>query len=406
MPNKKPRVVMKFGGTSIGDPEKIRTVAEYAKNEAATRQVVVVVSAMGHTTDQIIARMKALNSNTPAREMDVAMHIGEIEAAASLASVLCGLGCQARSMTGNQMELRAGGAHGKGHIIQIDGADKMKQLLDQGNILVCAGFQGVDKNQDVMTLDRGGSDTTAVALAHALQGECQIYTDVDGVYAVDPLLVQNARRFDFITFGDMLAMSAAGAGVLMDRAVLLAQTHKVPLRVLISPSKGTSTGGTLVSDHDTMDARIEVDAPTQMGLAVRNNVAVVTINNVAHQPGAAAAIYEALANIMIGDSIQGKSTKNTASISLWVDTDSLEVVRQKLTAYAIQVDTNLACLTLVGSAMKEGKRFLARLARVLGDANVNIQMQASSGTSILTVIAADDLPKAAMAIAEKFGLCS
>lgn len=398
---------MKFGGTSVGDPDKLKLVAQYIKAAAETKQVVVVVSAMGHTTDRIIAEMIELNFDPPAREMDAAMHIGEIESAAKLAAVLCGLDCDAQSMTGAQMQLRAGGEHRKGRIINIDGAAKMEELLGKGKILVCAGFQGVDEEQNVITLGRGGSDTTAVALAYTLEAECWIFTDVDGVYAVDPRLVPNARRFDFISYSDMLAMSAAGAGVLMDRSVSLAQTLNVFLRVLISPSKGQTTGGTLVSDHDTSDRQIEAaDVLNQMGLAVRNNVAVVTITNVAHQPGAASEIYAALSDVVIGDSIQGKSTENTASISLWVDADSLEIVRQKLTAHAIQVDTNLACLTLIGSAIKEGKGFLARLTQILGADKINIQMQASSGTSILTVIAADDLPKAAMALAQEFGLCS
>jgi len=405
MSNSKPRVVMKFGGTSVGDPQSLRQVAQHIKEAAATQEVVVVVSAMGHTTDRIIKEMIALNPDPPPREMDVAMHIGEIESAAKLANVLCGLGGQAMSLTGNQMRLVAGGQHRQGRILRIDGAEKMEELLSQGMILICAGFQGVDEEQNIITLGRGGSDTTAVALAHALKAECQIYTDVDGVYAVDPRLVANAKRFAFITYSDMLAMSAAGAGVLMDRSVLLARTYNVALRVLISPSKGQTTGGTLVGDRDTGDGRIEADELSQMGLAVRNNVAVITINNVPHQPGMAAAIYKKLEAVVIGDLIQGKSTESTASISLWVDSASLKLVQEQLADQSIQTDTDLACLTLIGSAMKEGKGFLARLSQVLAQAGINIQMQASAGQSILTIIAAADLSKAAAAIAAEFNLC-
>lgn len=396
---------MKFGGTSIEDAEKIRAVAQHIKEVAATKQVVVVVSAMGHTTDRIIAEMLALNPYPPAREMDAATHIGEIESAAKLASVLCGLGCQAISMTGAQMQLKAGGEHRRGRIISIDGVSKMKELLAEGVILVCAGFQGVDEKQNVITLGLGGSDTTAVALAHALQAEnCDIYTDVDGVYAVDPRLVPSARRFSFITYSDMLDMSAAGAGVLMDRAVLLAQIHNVPLQVLISPSKGKTTGGTLVSDRPENQQILEDNAAGKIGLAIRKKVAVVTVSNIADQPGMAAEIFSPIKDIMIGDAVQGKTGTN-ASISFWVDAETVKAVSNCLKKHSPQIDKSCVCLTLTGSGMKEGKGYLAGVCESLGQTGVNIRLISTSGTSILVIIAEADLPKAAQAITKKFDLC-
>ncbi len=403
--SRKPIVVQKYGGSSVADPEKILAVARHIQQTAKTNQVAVIVSAMGDSTDEIIAKMEAVNPKPLAREMDQALHTGEILSAAMMASALVGLGCKARSMTGQQMRLIAGGTHRCGRIIGIEEADEMKRLLAEGEILVCAGFQGVNPTNEIVTLGRGGSDTSAVALAHVLEAAaCEIYTDVDGVYTVDPRTVPQAKRFSFITYSDMLAMSAAGAGVLMDRSVLMAQIYNVPLRVLISPSKGRTTGGTLVSDRPEDQQTLEDDTTGEIGLAIRKKVAVVTISNIADHPGMTAEIFSPIKDIMIGDAVQGK-TGETASISFWVDAENTDAISQCLNNWSPQIDTSCVCLTLTGSGMKEGKGYLAGVCRSLGQTGVNIRLMSTSGTSILVIIAEADLPKAAQAIAQEFDLC-
>jgi len=402
-----PLVVQKYGGTSVEDPEKIMAVANHIKKTADSKHVVVVVSAMGQSTDEIIELMEAVNPDCPEREMAQALHTGEILSAALLAAALKKIGCQARSMTSHQMRLVASGEHTKGRIIEIQGIEETKKILSQGEILVCAGFQGISSDQEIITLGRGGSDTTAVALAYTLGAEsCEIYTDVDGVYALDPRVVLTAKRFDFITFGEMLQMSAAGAGVLMDRAVTLARDLNVPLRVLISPSKGETTGGSLVSYRDPSESHIETNSVSRLGLAIRKKVVIITVFELVDKPGVAADIFEAVSDFVIGDAIQGQSQKK-ATIYFWVDIKDIEAVKNRLQdKYQIEIGSGRVCLTLVGSALKEGKGYLARLTRALADAEVNIEMISTSGTSILLIIAEEKLQQAAMAVAQKFDLCS
>lgn len=253
-----------------------------------------------------------------------------------------------------------------------------------------------------MTLGRGGSDTTAVALAHALDASCEIYTDVRGVYAVDPRIVPNARRFSFIRYGDMVAMSSAGAGVLMDRAVLLAERLGIPLRVKLSPSLGETEEGTLVSFRDEKEEAIEVDDLSMIGLAIRQNIAVVTVTGIRNRPGKAAKIFECLSDIIIGDANQGPSGKK-ASISCWIDREDVDKVRAAIPNCKIQED--LASLTLVSPGMKEGKGYLARMTRALANTRTNIEMISTAGGSILVVIRAEQVAQAAREIAAEFGLC-
>ena len=411
MKKDKPIVVMKFGGTSVGDPDnpsnmtRMRMVAEFIRAAAIDHQVAVVVSAMGHTTDIMVDQMHQVNPKPPERELDQLLHIGETQSAALLAAALHTISCPARSMTGQQMRLVASGDHGKGRIIRIDGVNEMKRLLANDEVLVCAGFQGVDEQSNVITLGRGGSDTSAVALAHALNAEgCDIFTDVDGVYAVDPRIVPNAKKFGFVSFSDMLAMSAAGAGVLMDRAVALARDHNVPLRVLLSPSKGQSSGGTLVA-YRPLNSSIEDDNVSTTGLAIRKNVAVINIGALDNAPGVAAAIFDAVKGVVIGDAIQGHAA-NQASLSFWIDLADQEQVLGVLQDYHPNINTNCACLTLVCPNMKEGQGYLARLTKALADTNVNIEMIASAGIGILVIVNADKLSDAAQAIAHEFELSS
>lgn len=403
---KKPEtVVMKFGGTSVGSPDRIKSVASYVLQQAIDNNIrpVVVVSAMGHTTDQILRLFHETCPNAPHREIDLAISTGEQVAAALLAGTICAQGGDARALIAHQMRLTAGGDHRHGRIKAIQGAKQMIEDLKSGKILVCAGFQGITHEGEIVTLERGGSDTTAVALAHVLNASCDIFTDVKGVYAVDPRIVTNARLFPFINYRDMLTMSSAGAGVLADRAILLAQRLGIPLRVRLSPSLGETDDGTLVFFRHKNEGPIELDDVSSMiGLAIRNDVSVVTIRGIGNQPGRAAEIFESLEDVVIGDAIQGQGSR-TASISLWIDRDDVDKVRTAIPRCKIQ--KNVACLTLVSPGMKEGTGYLARMTRALAKASVNIVMISTAGESILVMIEAKKVSKAAQAIAAEFHLC-
>lgn len=394
---------MKFGGTSVQSPEHIQKVARYVI-EQAQRGVkpVVVVSAMGQATDRILDLFSVTCPGAPSREYDQAMATGEQVSAALLAGTICCLGGKAKSLIAQQMHLTAGGGHRQGKIQAIRDAQQMIEDLKAGQILVCAGFQGITPKGEIVTLGRGGSDTTAVALAHVTEASCDIYTDVRGVYAVDPRIVPTAKRLPFITYADMLAMSSAGAGVLMDRSVMLAQRLGIPLRVKLSPSLGETDEGTLVYFRDEDEQTIEVEGLAMTGLAVRNNIAAVTIGNIVNQSGEAAKIFGSLADVMIGDAIQGKSGP-VASISLWISEEDVPKVTAAIPDCSIQRDT--ACLTLVSPGMKEGKGYLARMTSALAKAGANIEMIATAGESILVIIHKDHIKQAACQIAEEFGLC-
>ena len=396
-------VVMKFGGTSVGTPERIKRVAAHVIAEQARgASPVVVVSAMGKTTDADIGLFRAVCPSGPSRELDVVLSTGEIRSAALLAGAIGVAGGRAQSFSATQMKLVATGEHGRGRIAGMENTNALKQLIASGIIPVCAGFQGM-QNGDYVTLGRGGSDTTAVAIAHWLGASaCNIYTDVSGVFAVDPRLVPNARRFSFIDYSTMLALAAAGAGVLMDRAVMLAQRFSMRLRVLLSPSFGEPDDGTVVYFRDERQQAMEAEVDDLTGLAVRKDVVAVTFPGLPNRPGQAREIFEALADIVIGDVAQGSGTGETASISAWVAEEDAPRVQVVFPQSQIQV---AAVLTLVSDAAKEGKGYLARMTRALGRAEVNIEMFSSAGNSILTVIRREDLERAAQAVADEFGLC-
>lgn len=405
MAKKQEIVVMKFGGTSVGDTESIKKVAAYIKKAAGKKRVVAVVSAMGNTTDKIIKRMKKINPDPPQRELDQLLHIGEIESAALLASALEAIDCPAISMTGHQMEIMADGEHGSGRIFDISGTDNMKILLKEGKVLVCAGFQGIGFGGVIITLGRGGSDTTAVALAYVLEAEsCEIYTDVDGVFAVDPRLIANPIHFDFLTYGEMVRMSMAGAGVLMDRSVMLAQRLNIPLRVMLSPSKGRTAGGTLVSARSPDDLFIEdIKQLGKTALAVRKHVTTLTMDAVTNEPGVASEIFAAIKHLVLGDAIQVMGEKTT-SIVISVSEEDTIAAEKALKEWSPRVVTECACLMLMNSEMKEDMGYFAKLTEALAVADINIEAMASSGTDILLFIAESELEHAANNIAVAFDL--
>ena len=273
-------IVQKYGGTSVGSPDRIRAVAERVKRfRDQNHEVVVVVSAMSGETNRLIELGKSVNPEVPAREMDVLISTGEQVTIALLAMALERIGCPARSYTGHQVHILTDNVYGKARILQID-EKRMRTDLEKGRVVVVAGFQGVDEEGNITTLGRGGSDTTGVALAAALKAdECQIYTDVDGVYTTDPRVVPQARRLDKVTFEEMLEMASLGSKVLQIRSVEFAGKYKVPLRVLSSFEEGP---GTLITYEEN-----DMEAPLISGIAFSRDEAKITVRGVPDKPGIA-----------------------------------------------------------------------------------------------------------------------
>ena len=406
--NGRKTIVMKFGGTSLSTPEHIKKVARYVAKESKSSDVVAVVSAMGKTTDGILKLFGDVCLKPPDREIDHGLATGEQLSASLLAAALASKGVRSRSLSCYQMRLIARGPHGNGKIVRVQNLRYMRRFLKSGHVLVCAGFQGVDsQKKEIYTLGRGGSDTSAVSLAYALKAhECRIFTDVDGVYSVDPRVVPTAKRFPKISHRQMLSLSSSGAGVLHDRCVLLALELNMPIQVLLSPSFGQSRGGTRVLSHQ-MNGSIESEhADDEAGIAIRNDVAVITMHNIPNSPGKLSSRLKHIQDIMIGDAIQSCGN-GTSSVTLWVKiADSHEIVR-RLNRQKIKATVNLdcSCLTLVSPSMEENPGYLYRVSRALGRAKSNIMWLSSSGSSILAIVKSNGIKKAALALAREFSLC-
>ena len=361
-------IVQKYGGTSVGTIERIQAVAEKVhafRNRGDS--VVVVVSAMSGETNRLIGLAREIEAEPSAREMDVLVSTGEQVTIALLTIALHKLGCDARSYTGGQVRILTDDAHSKARIQEID-AHRMQQDLSAGRVVVVAGFQGVDENGNITTLGRGGSDTTAVALAAALKAdECQIYTDVDGVYTTDPRVVANARRLDRITFEEMLEMASQGSKVLQIRSVEFAGKYKVPLRVLSSFEDGPGTLITLEDDDD-------MEKPVVSGIAFNRDEAKLTIRGIPDVPGIASKVLGAVgrANIEVDVIVQNVAHDNTASLTFTVHRNELAKAKDILERIAVelgatQVDTNasIAKLALVGVGMRSHAGVAAKMFEAL-----------------------------------------
>jgi aspartate kinase len=400
-------IVQKYGGTSVGTIERIQAVAEKVhafRNRGDS--VVVVVSAMSGETNRLIGLAREIEAEPSAREMDVLVSTGEQVTIALLTIALHKLGCDARSYTGGQVRILTDDAHSKARIQEID-AHRMQQDLAAGRVVVVAGFQGVDDNGNITTLGRGGSDTTAVALAAALKAdECQIYTDVDGVYTTDPRVVANARRLDRITFEEMLEMASQGSKVLQIRSVEFAGKYKVPLRVLSSFEDGPGTLITLEDDDD-------MEKPVVSGIAFNRDEAKLTIRGIPDVPGIASKVLGAVgrANIEVDVIVQNVAHDNTASLTFTVHRNELVKAKDILERIAVelgatQVDTNasIAKLALVGVGMRSHAGVAARMFEALAQENINIQMISTSEIKITVVIDEKYLELAVRALHSAFEL--
>lgn len=400
-------VVQKYGGTSVGSPERIRTVAErVARTRKAGDGVVVVVSAMGKATDELISLAREVTADpaTHRREMDMLLTAGERISMALLAMAIRDQGCEAISFTGSQAGILTDTAHGSARIQEIR-AFRVQESLDQGNIVIVAGFQGVSPDtKEVTTLGRGGSDATAVALAAALGADvCEIYTDVDGVFTSDPRLIPDAAKIDEITYAEMLELAGAGAGVLMARSVEFGRRYQIPIHVRSSFHDGE---GTWVKE-ETMEE------PIVRGVAHDTQDAKVTVHGVPDQPGVAAAMFEALADagINVDIIVQNVSHAGTTDISFTVAkvqaADAAEVMEKvagDLQARGVDVDPDIATVTLVGAGMKSELGIAGRMFRILSEHDINIEMISTSPIRISCVVRGSDVEAAVRSLHDGFAL--
>ncbi|TVQ89377.1 MAG: aspartate kinase [Chromatiaceae bacterium] len=407
MPPTAPLIVQKYGGTSVGSIERIQAVAERVKRtHDAGNHVVVVVSAMSGETDRLLALARAIQPRPSPRELDVLLATGEQVTIALLAMALESLGCPARSYTGGQVQVRTDSAHNKARIRDIDGA-RVRADLDAGRVVVVAGFQGIDEHGNITTLGRGGSDTSAVAMAAALAAnECQIYTDVDGVYTTDPRIEPRARKLDRITFEEMLEMASLGSKVLQIRAVEFAGKYQVPLRVLSSFVEGA---GTLISfeEENVEDAKIA-------GIAFAKDEAKLTILRVPDQPGIAHKILGpiAAANVEVDMIVQNiaadeKTTDFTFTVHRNDFAKAMEILREtagSLGAQEVLGDEQIVKLSLVGVGMRSHAGIASRMFEALAKEGINIRMISTSEIKISVVVDERYLELGVRALHAAFGL--
>lgn len=401
--------VKKFGGTSVGTSERIQAVAALLKQARdAGDDCVVVVSAMAGETNRLVSLAREMNPAViEVREYDVLLATGEQVTMALLAMALKALGCEARSYTGSQVKILTDDSHAKARIIDID-TERLRQDLDAGVIPIVAGFQGVDVRGDITTLGRGGSDTSAVALAAVLKAdECQIYTDVDGVYTTDPRVEPRARRLARITFEEMMEMASLGSKVLQIRAVELAGKHDVPLRVLSSFEPGPGTLITYDDEDDTMEQALV------SGIAFNRDEAQITVTGVADRPGTAYAILGPISdlNIEVDMIIQNIGADETTDFTFTVPRDEygrvIEFLRSRedeLGACSVTGDDRIVKLSIVGVGMRSHAGIASRMFKALSDNGINLRLITTSEIKISVVIDEKYLELGVRALHEEFGL--
>lgn len=400
-------IVQKFGGTSVGSIERIEQVADkVAGFRSEGHGLVVVVSAMSGETNRLIELAHEVQERPVPREMDVLVSTGEQVTTALLSMALNKRGVKAKSYNGSQVRILTDDAHTKARIKEIDDK-RLHADLDEGYVIVVAGFQGVDENGNITTLGRGGSDTTAVALAAALKAdECQIYTDVDGVYTTDPRVVDGARRLDKITFEEMLEMASMGSKVLQIRAVEFAGKYSVPLRVLHSFEEGP---GTLI----TLEDESEMETPTIAGIAFNRDEAKLTISGVPDNPGMAYQILGPIgeANIEVDVIVQNVGHDNTTDFTFTVGRNDLDraedvlaTVAKEINARDVRSDNKIAKVSVVGVGMRSHAGVASQMFAALAEVGINIQMITTSEIKISVIIEEKFLELAVRALHSSFGL--
>jgi aspartate kinase len=399
-------VVQKYGGTSVGNPDRIRIVAERVVATAQDgHQVCVVVSAMGDTTDELLELAAEVSEQPHPRELDMLLTAGERISMALLSMAIIDLGRRAISFTGSQAGIRTDTSHGRARIVEVR-ARRVREALENGRVAIVAGFQGVSTEDDVTTLGRGGSDATAVALAAALEADvCEIYTDVDGVYTADPRIVPDARKLHDIADEEMLELAASGAKVLMMRSVEFARNHGVVLHVRSSFNEGEGTW--VRKEEERMEKAII------SGVAHDTSEAKVTILGVPDRPGVAARVFRPLADagVNIDMIVQNVSAAGRTDISFTVPRDDLARARPILDSAAAAVeaegvatDPEVAKVSLVGAGMKTHPGIAADMFDALADAAINMEIISTSPIRISCVVRADDAERAVKVVHDKFRL--
>jgi aspartate kinase len=399
-------IVQKYGGTSVADPKRIENVAKKViamRNQG--HQMVVVVSAMSGETNRLLALAKEISPRPNPRELDVILATGEQVTIGLLAIALEAQGCPAQSYTGGQVHILTDSAYNKARIVEID-AERVHRDLADGRVIVVAGFQGVDEHGNITTLGRGGSDTTGVALAAALKAdECQIYTDVDGVYTTDPRVVPQARRLDRVTYEEMLELASLGAKVLQIRSVEFASKYNVPLRVLSSFEDGP---GTLITAEDE-----NMEQALISGIAFNRDEAKLTVLGVPDQPGVASRILGPVAdaNIEVDMIVQNVAEDATTDFTFTVhrnDYDkALEILKRiasGLGAREVSGDNRIVKVSLVGVGMRSHAGIASKMFRTLADEGINIRMISTSEIKISVVIDEKYLELSVRALHSAFGL--
>lgn len=399
-------VVKKFGGTSVADIEKVKHVANrIIQTVEQGHRVVVTVSAMGKTTDTLTELARAAHDKPSGREMDFLLSSGELVSSALLALALQSKGYEAVALTGWQAGIETEAVHGNARITNIDTA-KMEQLLDAGKIVVVAGFQGLTQDGEITTLGRGGSDTTAVAIAAALQAEsCIIYTDVEGVYTCDPRYVKTARKLESIRYDEMLELATLGAGVLHPRAVEFAKNYQVPLEVR---STFTETGGTIVKEESDVEQQLVVK-----GLAFEKDVTKVTLVGLPAEKTTLSDVFSVLASagVNVDIIIQSAGEEDTTNLSFSINTgdleQTLEILRQnedRLEFEQVLYENGLAKVSIVGSGMISNPGVAAKMFASLAENDVMVKMVSTSEIKVSTVIDEEYLQSALEALHASFNL--
>jgi aspartate kinase len=404
----KPLVVQKFGGSSVADAEKVMKVARRViakKNEG--NDIVVVVSAMGKTTDSYIQLARSVNSNPPDREMDMLMASGEQISMAILSMAIQSLGYDAVSLTGPQAEIITDNSHRRARIVDIK-ATRVRQELEKGRIVIVAGFQGLSETDEITTLGRGGSDTTAVALAAALKADiCEILTDVPGVFTADPRIVPNARKLDEIAVEEMLELASMGAKVLQPRSVEMAEKHHVKLMVGLSHE---DVPGTIIKEEDSAMEQVLV-----RGIAHNLDEVKFTVHRVPDKPGVAAAIFEKLAekSINVDMIIQNVSEDGFTSLSFTIATEDIgktelvaEFLKKVSGAGRVTSDTDIAKVSIVGVGMRSHTGVAAKVFKVLAEKGINIEMISTSEIKISIVVRRDKAAEAVRVLHDAFDLAN
>ncbi len=400
-----PLVVQKYGGSSVADASRIKNVAARIKRRAdAGDRVVAVVSAMGDTTDELIALAREITDAPEARELDVLVSTGETQSSALMVMALHALGVDAISLSGAQAGMRTDNVHGKARILAIE-PRRVREEIDRGRVVIVAGFQGLTETLDVATIGRGGSDTTAVAFAAALNALCEIYTDVDGVYTADPRVEPGARKLKDITYEEMLELASKGARVMAPRAVELGSVYSIPILVA---SSYNDEPGTLIHGGVDMEGFNRV-----RGIAHDVDVAKITIRGVPDRPGVAAEIFAPLADahLSVDTIVQNASKEQLTDVTFTLAKNDLararplvERVAKAIGARDVVADEQMAKVSIVGTGIQSAPGYAARMFRTLSDAGINIEIISTSEIRITCIIPEARIADAVRALHAAFEL--